>query len=106
MKQKGPSWGPFSFCIDNFDMIDVLRCPNCDALFEQGCVGINAEPPRLEFHNGYETGRCRNTPLLPRAISAACLTVFTRSGERSWDPRAKRGTRECSWPPGRQRLKM
>ncbi len=26
----------FPFCIDNFDAIDVLRCPNCDALFERG----------------------------------------------------------------------
>jgi hypothetical protein len=32
----------FLFCIDNFDVIDVLRCPNCDALFERGrfvCYG-------------------------------------------------------------------
>jgi hypothetical protein len=25
-----------SFCINDFDVIDVLRCPNCDALFERG----------------------------------------------------------------------
>jgi hypothetical protein len=26
----------FPFCVDNFDVIDVLRCPNCDELFERG----------------------------------------------------------------------
>jgi len=37
---------PFPFCIDNFDVIDVLRCPNCDALFERGrfvCYGAKSE---------------------------------------------------------------
>jgi hypothetical protein len=37
---------PFPFCIDNFDVIDVLRCPNCDALFERGrfvCFGAKSE---------------------------------------------------------------
>jgi len=36
----------FPFCIDNFDVIDVLRCPNCDALFERGrfvCYGAKSE---------------------------------------------------------------
>jgi hypothetical protein len=35
----------FPFCIDNFDVIDVLRCPSCDALFEGGrfvCYGANS----------------------------------------------------------------
>jgi len=27
---------PFPFCIDNVDVIDVLRCANADALFERG----------------------------------------------------------------------
>ena len=27
---------PFPFCIENFDVIDVLRCPSCDGLFEGG----------------------------------------------------------------------
>src|SRR5258706_4377604 len=33
---------PLPFCIANFDVIDALRCPNCDALFECGgflCYG-------------------------------------------------------------------
>jgi hypothetical protein len=37
---------PFPFCIDNFDLIDVLRCPNCDALFERGrfvCYGPKSD---------------------------------------------------------------
>ena len=37
---------PFPFSIDNFDVIDVLRCPNCDALFERGrfvCYGAKSE---------------------------------------------------------------
>jgi hypothetical protein len=37
---------PLPFCIDNFDVIDVLRCPNCDALFERGrfvCYGVKSE---------------------------------------------------------------
>jgi hypothetical protein len=36
----------FPFCVDNFDVIDVLRCPNCDALFERGrfvCYGAKSE---------------------------------------------------------------
>ena len=36
----------FPFCIDNFDVIDVLRCPNCDALFERGtfvCYGAKSD---------------------------------------------------------------
>jgi hypothetical protein len=35
----------FPFCIDNFDVIDVLRCPNCNALFERGrfvCYGAKS----------------------------------------------------------------
>jgi hypothetical protein len=37
---------PFPFCIDNFHVIDALRCPNCDALFERGrfvCYGAKSE---------------------------------------------------------------
>ncbi len=37
---------PFPFYIDNFDVIDVLRYPNCDALFECGrfvCYGEKSE---------------------------------------------------------------
>src|SRR5712692_162888 len=36
----------FPFRIDNFDVIDVLRCLNCDALFERGrfvCYGVKSE---------------------------------------------------------------
>jgi hypothetical protein len=36
----------FPFCVDNFDVIDVLRCPNRDALFERGrfvCYGAKPE---------------------------------------------------------------
>jgi hypothetical protein len=38
----------FLFCIDNFDVIDVLRYPNCDALFERGrfvCYGAKPAQP-------------------------------------------------------------
>jgi hypothetical protein len=36
---------PLPCAVDSFDSIDVLRCPECDALFEQGrFVGYGAKP--------------------------------------------------------------
>jgi hypothetical protein len=45
-KKKPPAecGQPFPFCFD-LDVIDALRCPNCDALFEHGkfiCYGAKS----------------------------------------------------------------
>jgi len=34
--QESKCGDPFPLCSDNVDVIDVLRCLNCDALFERG----------------------------------------------------------------------
>jgi hypothetical protein len=43
----GPKCGmPLPCGVDQFDVIDVFRCPNCDALFERGqfvCYGAKVK---------------------------------------------------------------